>query len=246
MNQPTLFDNTALSTQINNNQGDINPLLESSWKTKLKNEFDQNYFKEIKKYLLEAKSKGDTIYPSGKQIFNAYNKTPFRKVRVVIIGQDPYHHPGQAHGLCFSVPNGIKPPPSLVNIFKEINQDINLPIPPHGNLEKWAEQGVFLLNSILTVKAKTPASHKHIGWEHFTNATIRKIAEEKAGVIFLLWGRFAQEKMSLVDSSKHPILTASHPSPYSANNGFFGCNHFSMTNKLLIKQGGTPIDWEIT
>ena len=165
---------------------------------------------------------------------------------MVIIGQDPYHNPGQAHGLCFSVRNGVKPPPSLVNIFKEINHDLGIPIPNQGNLEQWADQGVFLLNSILTVKARTPASHKDIGWEEFTNTTIQKLSEETKDVVFLLWGRFAQEKQYLIDSSNHHILTAAHPSPYSANNGFFGCKHFSTTNTLLKKMGETPINWEIT
>jgi len=246
MNQPLLFDNYPINDQTKREKYKIDPQLESSWKALLKEEFNKPYFAEIKKFLVHAKNKEEHILPPGKMIFSAYNKTPVNKVKAIIIGQDPYHHPGQAHGLCFSVPKGIKPPPSLVNIFKEINKDLGIPIPSHGNLEKWAGQGVLLLNSILTVKAKTPASHKNIGWEEFTNATIRKLSEEKQGLIFLLWGRFAQDKSSLIDSSKHHILTAAHPSPYSANNGFFGCNHFSITNEILKKNGNPPINWQIT
>ena len=246
MSQPLLFDNYPVNDKIKREKYKIDPQLETSWKVLLKEEFTKPYFAEIKKFLLHAKKKGDQILPPSRMIFNAYNKTPFNKVKAIIIGQDPYHHPGQAHGLCFSVPKEIKAPPSLVNIFKEIKQDLGIPIPNHGNLEKWADQGVLLLNSILTVKAKTPASHKDIGWEEFTNATIRKLSEEKNGLIFLLWGRFAQDKSSLIDSSRHHILTAPHPSPFSAHNGFFGCNHFSITNKLLEKNGKPPINWQIT
>ena len=223
----------------------INPQIEESWKMQLRDEFSQPYFHEIKKFLLRQKELHHTIYPPGSLIFNAYNKTPFHKVKAVIIGQDPYHGKGQAQGLCFSVPTGVAPPPSLVNIFKEIHSDLCLPMPKTGNLEPWTGQGVFLLNAILSVQAGNPASHKSIGWEKFTDATIRKLSEERKGLVFLLWGKFAQEKKILIDASKHFILTAAHPSPYSANSGFLGCRHFSQTNEILGKQGLEPVDWRL-
>ena len=220
--------------------------IEPSWKEALKNEFTKPYFLEIVTFLKIEKNNGKTIYPPGPLIFNAFNQTPFDKVKVVILGQDPYHNPGQAHGLSFSVPNGIKPPPSLVNIYKEIQKDVDIPMPAgYGNLTKWAEQGVLLLNAILTVRANEPASHAKNGWMNFTDAVITKISDEKKGVIFLLWGKFAHEKQLLIDETKHFVLKAAHPSPFSADKGFFGCKHFSKTNELLTNQGLTPISWKL-
>lgn len=220
--------------------------IDDSWKDVLKNEFTKTYFLEIATFLRTEKMTGKTIYPPGGQIFNAFNLTHFDNVKVVILGQDPYHGAGQAHGLCFSVAPGIKPPPSLVNIFKEMNTDLGLPIPNHGTLTKWAEQGVLLLNASLTVRAGEPMSHAKIGWAQFTNAVIRKISEEKKNVVFLLWGKFAQEKQELIDVTRHHlILKAAHPSPFSADSGFFGCKHFSKTNQFLVQNGIDPIDWAL-
>ena len=218
--------------------------MEASWKAVLKHEFSKPYFLQVVAHLKTEKATGAVVYPPGSLIFNAFNTTPFDQVKVVILGQDPYHGAGQAHGLSFSVPDGVAPPPSLVNIYKELNKDIGMPIPKTGNLTKWAAQGVFLLNAMLTVRANEPASHQKIGWMDFTDAVIRKISDEKEGVIFLLWGRFAQEKQVLIDETKHHVLKAAHPSPFSADKGFFGCKHFSKTNELLIKQNKTPIKWE--
>lgn len=220
----------------------ISPKIEESWKTQLAGEFQKDYFQQLKAFLLEEKQK-HTIYPSGEQIFAAFNHTPFSDVKVVIIGQDPYHGAGQANGLCFSVSDGIKKPPSLVNIFKEINQDLGFNIPESGNLEHWAQQGVLLLNATLTVRAKSAGSHQKQGWEQFTDACILKLSSERENLIFLLWGRFAQNKAALIDSNKHHILTAPHPSPFSAHSGFFGCSHFSKTNELLQKMNKTTIQW---
>lgn len=217
--------------------------IEVSWKNVLRHEFTKPYFLQVATHLKTEKATGAVVYPSGSLLFNAFNKTPFDKVKVVILGQDPYHGPGQAHGLSFSVPDGVPPPPSLVNIYKELNKDIGMPIPLTGNLTKWAEQGVLLLNAALSVRANEPASHAKIGWMDFTDAVIRKIADEKKGVVFLLWGKFAQEKQVLIDETKHHVLKASHPSPFSADKGFFGCKHFSRTNELLMMQGLSPIDW---
>ena len=220
--------------------------IESSWKEILKNEFTKPYFLEVVTHLKIERTAGKIIYPPGPLIFNAFNQTPFSKVKVVILGQDPYHNPGQAHGLSFSVPNGIKPHPSLMNIYKEIQQDINIPMPAaYGNLTKWAAQGVLLLNAILTVRANEPASHSKIGWMDFTDTVIKKISDEKKGVVFLLWGKFAQEKQMLIDETKHFVLKAAHPSPFSADKGFFGCKHFSKTNKILTDQAMEPIDWKL-
>ncbi len=220
--------------------------IEASWKEVLKNEFTKPYFQQIATFLKTEKAAGKTIYPPGPLIFNAFNQTPFSKTKVVIIGQDPYHGQGQAHGLSFSVPNGIKPPPSLVNIFKEIQSDIGVAMPQqYGNLTMWAEQGVLLLNAALTVRANEPFSHANFGWADFTNAVIQKISDEKKGVVFLLWGKFAQEKQLLIDETKHVVLKAAHPSPFSADKGFFGCKHFSKTNEILVKQGLQPIDWKL-
>lgn len=219
--------------------------IEPGWKEALKLEFTKPYFLQIATFLRAQKIAGKTIYPPGPFIFNAYNTTPLSRVKVVIIGQDPYHGPGQAHGLCFSVSDGVPPPPSLVNMFKELNSDLGMPIPTHGNLTKWADQGVFLLNASLTVQAATPMSHAKIGWADFTDATIKKISELRENVVFLLWGKFAQEKQALIDETRHFVLKAAHPSPLSAYNGFFGCRHFSKTNEYLVKNGLTPIDWAL-
>lgn len=222
----------------------INPQIEESWKKILKDEFNSQYFIELKEFLIEDKKKYN-VYPPGKLIFNAFNKTPFENVKAVLLGQDPYHGKGQAHGLCFSVPEGVSPPPSLVNIFKELTTDLKVPFPAHGNLEKWAGQGVFLLNATLTVRASQPGSHQNKGWELFTNSVIKKISEKRAGIIFLLWGKYAQAKEVLIDTNKHYILKATHPSPYSADYGFFGCKHFSKTNDILSRHGLPAIDWSI-
>ncbi len=223
---------------------EVNPHIEESWKAALIDEFEKQYFRELKEFLVEEKSKYP-IYPPGGLIFHAFRLTPFDRARVVILGQDPYHGQGQAHGLCFSVPPGIAAPPSLVNIFKEIEHDLGIPVPTHGNLERWARQGVLLLNATLTVRANQPGSHQRKGWETFTNAVIGKLSEQRVGLIFLLWGKFAQEKEALIDTNRHYILKAAHPSPYSAYNGFFGCRHFSKTNEILRKHGLEEIDWRV-
>ena len=220
--------------------------IEDSWKEVLKHEFTKPFFLQVAAHLKTEKATGAIVYPPGKLIFNAFNTTPFQEVKVVIIGQDPYHGTGQANGLSFSVPDGVPPPPSLVNIYKELRNDIGLPMPQTGNLTKWAKQGVFLLNAMLTVRANEPASHTKIGWMGFTDAVIRKISDEKKGVVFLLWGKFAQEKQVLIDETKHTVLKAAHPSPFSCDKGFFGCKHFSKTNQLLMKLGLAPIDWDPT
>ncbi len=221
----------------------IDPLIHPSWKEILKEEFSKEYFKELKIFLQHEK-KEHIVYPSGKNIFEAYNLTPFDQVKVVIIGQDPYHGEGQAHGLCFSVKKGIQVPPSLKNIYKELESDLGILTPKHGDLTSWAKQGVFLLNAILTVRANQPASHQNKGWEKFTDATIQKISELKNEVVFLLWGKFAQSKQVFIDSNKHHILTAAHPSPFSAHHGFLGCKHFSTTNKILMQHNSSPINWD--
>ena len=222
----------------------INPEIEQSWKVVLLKEFNKDYFIKLKQFLLDEK-KHHSIYPKGKDIFNAFNYTSFDRVKVVILGQDPYHGMGQAHGLSFSVPDGVKQPPSLKNIFKEIASDLNLPLPETGNLSPWAKQGVLLLNATLSVRVKQAGSHQKKGWEEFTDSVIQNISQKKEGVIFLLWGRFAQDKAELIDKNKHHILTAPHPSPFSVYRGFFGCKHFSKTNKLLAEQGLKEIDWKI-
>lgn len=220
--------------------------IEASWKEVLKNEFTKPYFQQIVTFLKTERAAGKTIYPPGNLIFNAFDQTPFDKVRVVILGQDPYHGAGQAHGLSFSVPSNVAPPPSLINIFKEIQADTGTTMPARfGNLTQWAQQGVLLLNAALTVRANEPASHAKIGWMEFTDAVIQKISDEKQGVVFLLWGRFAQDKQVLIDATKHHVLKAAHPSPFSADKGFFGCRHFSTTNHYLVKQGLPPIDWKL-
>ena len=219
--------------------------IESSWKELLKPEFNKPYFQQIVLHLKTERLQKKIIYPPGSFIFNAFDKTPIDNVRVVILGQDPYHGPGQAHGLCFSVQNGVSTPPSLINMYKELHEDIGLKIPNHGNLTHWAEQGVFLLNASLTVRAGEPMSHSKIGWAEFTDTVIRKISDEKDHVVFLLWGRFAQEKRVLINESKHLVLKAAHPSPLSAYSGFFGCRHFSKANAYLISKGIDPVDWKL-
>ncbi len=219
--------------------------IEPGWKEVLQAEFSKPYFQNAVTFIKVEKSQGKIIYPPGPLIFNAFDKTPFAKVKVVLLGQDPYHGPGQAHGLSFSVPPGINPPPSLINIFKELQNDIGMAIPKTGDLTKWAQQGVMLLNAVLTVRANEPASHAKIGWMEFTNAVINKLSNEKEGMVFLLWGKFAQEKQVLINETKHVVLKAAHPSPFSADKGFFGCKHFSKANNYLMKQTKEAIDWSL-
>lgn len=226
-----------------NQENKLNPQIENGWKNALADEFDAEYMRELKKKLTEELKSGAFLCPPPKQIFNALNLTPFDKAKVVILGQDPYHGKGQAHGLSFSVPKGINTPPSLLNIFKEIENDLGVKMSTGGNLEGWAKQGVLLLNAILTVRVSSPASHCDIGWEKLTNAAIKALSDKRKNIVFLLWGKFAQEKENLIDTSKHLVLKAPHPSPYSVNSGFFGCKHFSKTNEYLIKTGQMPIEW---
>ncbi|MCG2616557.1 uracil-DNA glycosylase [Terrimonas sp. NA20] len=219
--------------------------IEASWKQVLKEEFDKPYFQNIAKHLKTEMTQGKTIYPPGSYMFNAFNTTPFDQVKVVILGQDPYHGPKQAHGLCFSVQKGVPPPPSLMNIFKELQEDTGVRIPHHGDLTQWAKNGVFLLNASLTVRAGEPMSHAKIGWATFTDTVIKKISEHKSNVVFLLWGKFAQEKRVLIDENKHCILRSVHPSPLSAYGGFFGCKHFSKANEYLMSKGIDPVNWQL-
>lgn len=219
--------------------------LETSWYEVLKEEFIKPYFAGLRSFLYDEKSKGKILYPPGKYIFRAFELTPFDKVRVVILGQDPYPNPGQAHGLAFSVPKGVPVPPSLQNIYKELSNDVGFVPPEHGDLTPWAEQGVFLLNTILTVQAGKPASHRNKGWEPFTDAAISHLSHRREGLVFLLWGKFAQEKAALIDKRKHLVLMAAHPSPYSADKGFFRCRHFSKANIYLAQNGYTPINWQL-
>lgn len=220
--------------------------LEPSWLKVLGNEFDKPYMADLKKFLKEEKESGHKIFPKNADIFNAFNKTPLDKLEVVILGQDPYHGEGQAHGLSFSVQKGITIPPSLRNIYKELATDIpGFSIPNHGNLTEWAEQGVLLLNASLTVRAASPGSHQKRGWETFTDTVIKKISDEKKGIVFILWGSFAQAKAELIDQTKHHIIKSPHPSPFSADRGFFGSKPFSKTNAILGKEGKKPIDWQI-
>lgn len=220
------------------------PEIESGWYEVLQQEFSSDYFKKLKAFLVEEKTH-HVVYPPGKLIFSAFNLTPFDKVKAVILGQDPYHNPGQAHGLAFSVPDSIQTPPSLVNIYKELNNDIGMDIPKHGNLERWAEEGVLLLNSSLTVRANMAASHSGKGWQQFTDAAIRALSQRKENLVFILWGNHAIAKEPLIDANKHLILKTVHPSPLSASRGFFGCHHFSKTNQYLVSHGKTPINWNI-
>ena len=220
----------------------MNVQIEDSWKEKLTDEFEKPYFKELTDFVRQE-YKTQVCYPPGILIFNAFNLCPFDQVKVVIIGQDPYHGPGQAHGLCFSVNDGIPFPPSLQNIFKEIQADLGKEVPVSGNLTRWAEQGVLLLNATLTVRAHQAASHQRHGWEEFTDAVIRKLSQERDHLVFILWGAYAQKKGAVIDRERHLVLTSAHPSPLSAYHGFFGNKHFSLTNAYLEQYGKTPINW---
>lgn len=219
--------------------------LNSNWSKILEEELQKPYFTKIIE-LLSIENNTNKIYPKQDDIFKCLELTPFSKVKVVIIGQDPYHGPGQANGLAFSVNKGISIPPSLKNIYKELKRDLKIEFPSHGNLEKWANQGVLLINSTLTVRAGSPNSHEHFGWSYFTDAIIKIVSNKKSGIVFLLWGNFAQKKQHLIDNSKHYVLTTSHPSPLSAHRGFLGSNHFSETNRILKQQNINPIDWNIS
>ena len=218
--------------------------MEESWKRVLIDEFRKPYFQQLRQFLVEEKQSGHIVFPPSQLIFHAFERTPFDQVNVVIIGQDPYHGPGQAQGLCFSVPHGVRIPPSLRTVYAELKEDVGISPPDHGNLEKWADQGILLLNAMLTVRARQAGSHQKKGWEQFTNAVIEKINEHKKGVIFLLWGRYAQDKGRIIDTTKHHILKAAHPSPL-ARNAFRNSKHFSQTNSLLLQQGKSAIDWQV-
>lgn len=218
--------------------------IEQSWKEALEDEFEKPYFGDLVRFLHQEKAQGNTVYPPGKQIFRAFELTPVSSVKVVILGQDPYHGYGQAMGLSFSVPDGVPAPPSLKRIFREIQDDLGITMSGRPNLENWARQGVLLLNSILTVRAGEPTSHSKIGWTTFTDAVIRYISDNLDGIVFLLWGGYAKSKKALIDTSRHHVLEAAHPSPL-ARDAFFGCRHFSKTNAILIQEGKTPIDWQL-
>jgi uracil-DNA glycosylase len=220
-------------------------VIEPSWLSVLKEEFSNSYFKQLVLHLKTEKQLGKIIYPAGKLIFNAFDNTPFQKVKVVILGQDPYHGPGQAHGLSFSVPAGVPLPPSLLNIFKELCSDTGISMPTKGDLTNWAQQGVFLLNASLTVRQGEPMSHSQIGWSTFTDAVISTLSEKREKLVFMLWGKFAKEKCTLIDPKKHLVLQSAHPSPLSAHQGFLGCRHFSAANQYLVKNGIDPIDWQL-
>lgn len=219
--------------------------LHASWLAHLEQEFDQPYMLALREFLQQRKQQGAVVYPPGPLIFNALNSTPFEKVKVVILGQDPYHGAGQAHGLSFSVPVGIAPPPSLKNIFKEIEQDLGIPVPGHGCLEHWAEQGVLLLNATLTVEEADAGAHQRRGWETFTDRIVQCLNEQRDGLVFMLWGSYAQKKGAFIDGHRHLVLRSPHPSPLSAHRGFFGNRHFSSANTYLAEQGVAPIDWAL-
>ena len=219
--------------------------LHEEWLACLKDEFDQQYMRELAQFLRDEKAQGKCVYPPGKSIFAALDKTPLSKVKVVILGQDPYHGAGQAHGLCFSVPDGVPLPPSLKNIYKEISQDLGIEVPRRGNLEAWAAQGVLLLNSVLTVESGKAGSHQGKGWEKFTDRIITAVSEKASKVVFLLWGAYAQKKGAMIDRSQHLVLQSPHPSPLSAHRGFLGCKHFSQTNEYLMANGKNAINWQI-
>lgn len=223
-----------------------NVKIEATWKEALNEQFGQDYFQEIVSFLKDAKTEGRTIYPPGSLIFNAFNQTPFELVKVVILGQDPYHNPGQAMGLSFSVPKGVRLPPSLRNIYKEIEDSLGIPAANHGDLTTWAAQGVLLLNAMLTVERNKPGSHQKIGWQNFTDAAIRALSEQREHIVFMLWGNFARKKKELIDTDRHLVLESPHPSPFSADRGFFGNNHFKLANDYLQSHGYDPIDWAIT
>jgi len=221
--------------------------IENSWQEILEEEFDKDYMINLRSFLQTRLKEGHTIFPPKSLIFNAFNHTPFEKVKVVIIGQDPYHGANQAHGLAFSVQKGVTLPPSLKNIFKELQSEYkDFKYPHHGDLSQWADQGVLLLNATLTVEASDPGSHQNRGWEIFTDKVIQLLSEKRSGIVFLLWGKYAQAKSYLISKEKHIILTAAHPSPFSAYNGFFGCNHFITTNEILIQNGQKAINWQIS
>ncbi|MEM7210225.1 MAG: uracil-DNA glycosylase [Pseudomonadota bacterium] len=220
-------------------------VMEASWKARLHGEFSQPYMLGLREFLLQRKRKGAHIYPAGSNYFRAMELTPFEQVKVVVLGQDPYHGPGQAHGLCFSVMPGIPTPPSLVNIYKEIHNDVGIAPAQHGFLEPWAKQGVFLLNSVLTVERGNAGAHQGKGWEQFTDKIVEILSDTSDGVVFLLWGSYAQRKGQMIDRDKHLVLTAPHPSPLSAHRGFFGCRHFSRANEWLTGRGKKPIEWEL-
>ena len=217
--------------------------LEPSWKTRLQDEFRQPYMAELRRFLLERKRAGAVVYPPGPLIFNALDSTPFDAVKVVILGQDPYHGPGQAHGLCFSVRDGVEPPPSLLNIYREIREDLGVTTPASGNLQGWADQGVLLLNAVLTVERSRAGAHQGKGWERFTDRIVGELNEGREGLVFLLWGSYAMKKGTVIDRRRHLVLTAPHPSPLSAHRGFFGCRHFSQANRWLQQRGVAPIRW---
>ncbi|BAP80704.1 uracil-DNA glycosylase [Pseudomonas sp. MT-1] len=219
--------------------------LENSWKAALQDEFEQPYMKQLGEFLRREKAAGKVIYPPGPMIFQALNSTPLARVRVVILGQDPYHGAGQAHGLCFSVQPGVAPPPSLQNIFKELKRDLNLDIPSHGHLQHWAEQGVLMLNTSLTVEQGVAGSHAKMGWQRLTDRIIEVISEKRSDVVFLLWGAHAQSKAKLIDPTRHLLLKSVHPSPLSAHRGFIGNGHFSRANQFLKQRGLEPIDWKL-
>ncbi|MEM6580133.1 MAG: uracil-DNA glycosylase [Pseudomonadota bacterium] len=219
--------------------------LEASWLAHLRPEFEQPYMAQLREFLLTEKKAGKTVYPTGSEIFAAFRHTPLESVKVVILGQDPYHGEGQAHGLCFSVKPGVKIPPSLANIFQEIHSELNLPIPSQGHLTYWADQGVLLLNSVLSVQAGRAASHQGKGWETFTDRVIELINREREGVVFMLWGSYAQRKGQIIDRARHRVLSAPHPSPLSAHRGFFGCGHFQAANDYLSESGRKPVDWSV-
>lgn len=220
--------------------------LEPSWQAVLGSEFEQPYMQALREFLKAEKKAGKTVYPKNSEVFAAFNRTPFDKVKVVILGQDPYHGPGQAHGLCFSVPNGVPLPPSLQNIFKEMEQDLGLSRPDSGSLLKWADQGVLLLNAVLTVEQGCAGAHANKGWEQFTDAAIQALNDKREGIVFLLWGSYAQKKGALINSDKHLVLTSPHPSPLSAHRGFFGNRHFSAANQYLDLYGNGAIDWSLS
>lgn len=220
-------------------------ILEEHWQRALEGEFEKSYMKDLRGFLRAEKDQKKVVYPKSEHIFNAFTLTPFNEIKVVILGQDPYHGPGQAHGLCFSVQTGVKLPPSLINIYKELNKDLGISISQNGCLEHWAKQGVLLLNSVLTVEKGLAASHQGKGWELFTDQVITLLNEQKEGLVFLLWGAYAQRKGQYIDVDRHAVLKAPHPSPFSAHQGFLGCQHFSKTNAYLLAQGKKPIDWQI-
>ncbi|ARU55313.1 uracil-DNA glycosylase [Oleiphilus messinensis] len=224
-----------------NRAGELHP----SWQSKIGDQLQLPYMQTLKAFLQQRKAAGATIFPPGREMFNAFNHTPFDQVKVVILGQDPYHGPGQAHGLCFSVRSGIAPPPSLVNIFKEIESDLGIPRPDHGCLTHWAEQGVLLLNAVLSVEQGSAGAHQGKGWEQFTDSAIAALNEHREHLVFMLWGSYAQKKGQLIDPRRHLVLKSPHPSPLSAHRGFFGCRHFSLANEYLVGNDASPVQWQL-